>query len=68
MDFNNFGAVTNSLALTGNYSMNSNGRATATLQSSLGTFNVIYYAISGSRVLLIEIDSTQVSAGLFATQ
>ncbi|HEY6271309.1 MAG TPA: hypothetical protein VIX19_04855, partial [Terriglobales bacterium] len=69
MDFNNSGQLLTSLTLTGNYSMSANGRATATLSpSSLGTFNVIFYAASGTRVLFIETDPSQVSAGLFAAQ
>jgi len=68
MDFNNGGLTTSSLALSGNYSMASNGRATGTLTSSLGTFNVILYAANGSKVLFIETDAVQVSAGLVAAQ
>jgi hypothetical protein len=69
MDFNNSGQLLTSLTLTGNYSMSANGRAAGTLSpSSLGTFNIIFYAASGTRVLFIETDPTQVSAGLFAAQ
>jgi hypothetical protein len=68
MDFNNFGLLSTSLTLTGNYSVSANGRATGTLHTSLGTFNIIFYVASGSRVLFIEPDVTQVSAGLLAAQ
>jgi hypothetical protein len=69
LDFNNFGLLSTSLALTGNYTVSANGRATGTLHtSSLGTFSIIFYVASGSRVLFIEPDVTQVSAGLLAAQ
>lgn len=68
MDFNNFGALNNSLTLTGNYSLSANGRGTGTFQNSLGTFDIIFYAASGSKVLFIENDAATVSAGLMVTQ
>jgi hypothetical protein len=68
MDFNNFGLLNSSLTLTGNYSISANGRGTGTLRNSLGTFNVIFYAANGSRVLFIETDPTTVSAGLMVKQ
>ncbi len=68
-DFNDGGALFNSLALKGTYSVSSNGRGTMTLSpSSLGTFNVIFYMASNSRVLFIESDVGQVSVGAFALQ
>lgn len=68
MDFNNFGAVNSSLTLTGNYSFSSNGRGTGTFHNSLGTFSIIFYAASGSKVLFLENDTTTVSAGLMVMQ
>jgi hypothetical protein len=69
LDFNDGGALSNSLALTGTYTMTANGRGTGTLHTStLGTFNVIYYMASGSRVLFMEPDGTQMSVGVFAAQ
>lgn len=68
-DFNDGGALFNSLALHGNYTVSSNGRGTMTLHpSSLGTFNVIFYMASGSRVLFIESDVNQIAVGAFALQ
>ncbi len=68
-DFNDGGATFNSLALNGNYTVNSNGRAVAALRpSSLGTFNVIFYLASGSQVLFIESDQGQVAVGIFVLQ
>jgi hypothetical protein len=70
MDINNFGALFNSLALNGNYAVSANGRGTATLRTSSGNFNIIFYMVSSSRVLFIELDENfgQISAGVFATQ
>jgi hypothetical protein len=71
MDINNFGSLFNSLALSGNYSVGSNGRGTATLKTSVGNFNIIFYMASSSSVVFIEIDesvSGQIAAGVFATQ
>lgn len=68
LDFNNFGLTNTSLTLTGTYSVSANGRATGTLQSSLGTFNVIFYTANGSKILFIEPDVVQVSAGVLVTQ
>jgi hypothetical protein len=68
MDFNNSGATSSSLTLTGNYAISSNGRGTGTLHNSLGTFNLTFYLGSGSKVLFIENDPATVSAGLMATQ
>jgi hypothetical protein len=68
-DFNDGGALFNSLTLNGNYSVSPNGRGTMRLSpSSLGTFNVIFYMASNSRVLFIESDVGQVSVGVFALQ
>ncbi len=68
-DFNDGGNLFNSLALNGNYAVNSNGRALATLRpSTLGTFNVFFYMASDSRVLFIESDVNQVSVGVFVLQ
>jgi hypothetical protein len=68
-DFNDGGGLFNSLALNGTYSANSNGRGTMTLKpSTLGTFNVIFYMTSGSRVLFLEPDTNQVSVGSFSFQ
>jgi hypothetical protein len=70
MDLNNSGTVTTGLALSGSYSFDSSGRSSA----AAGTFNtaargqnVVFYAISSSRVLFVEIDSS-VAVGAFAQQ
>jgi hypothetical protein len=70
MDINSFGALFNSLSLNGNYTVSSNGRGTAALRTSSGTFNLIFYMASNSRVLFVELDETfgQISVGAFAAQ
>lgn len=67
-DFNNEGAINPNLSLNGTYSISANGRGTGTLTSSAGSFSVIYYVVSSSRVLFIEADGLQPSVGVFAQQ
>lgn len=67
-DFNNSGMLNFSLSLNGTYSIGSNGRGTGTLNSSVGSFGVIYYVASSSRVLFIEADGLQPSVGIVAQQ
>jgi hypothetical protein len=61
-DINNGGAVTRDLALTGSYSIASNGRGTLALNSSLGTANFAVYPSSGG-LQMLEVDVTVVSSG-----
>jgi hypothetical protein len=70
MDINNFGALFNSLSLSGNYSVSANGRGVAALRTSSGTFNLTFYVVSSSRVLFVELDENfgQISVGAFASQ
>jgi hypothetical protein len=70
MDINSFGALFNSLALNGNYAVSSNGRGTATLKTSSGNFNIIFYMAGNSQVGFVELDESlgQISAGVFAAQ
>lgn len=70
MDVNNSGATSSSLALSGSYTVNSNGRGTAQLKTSQTTFNLIFYMGSNSQVQFIELDETlgQLSVGNFQAQ
>lgn len=68
VDVNNGGALTPNLALTGNYSIVASGRATGSLHSSFGTQNLIFYAVSNTRVLFIEVDSSLVATGIMQHQ
>lgn len=68
-DFNDGGALFNSLALNGAYTVSPNGRGTMTLSpSTLGAFHIIFYMASNSRVLFIQSDNGQVAVGSFALQ
>lgn len=67
-DFNNGGNLSPNLTLSGSYSVAANGRATGTMQSSLGTQNVIFYVVSSSRSLFIDVDSTLVAVGTLQHQ
>ena len=55
MDINNGGGQT--ILGSSNYSISSNGRGTATIVTSGGTFNFSFYMISASRAKFIETDS-----------
>lgn len=63
IDVNNAGAVSFGQPLTGTYSITSNGRATVPLKTSLGTQNMVFYAVNGTRALFIELDTNLVAAG-----
>jgi len=63
MDLNNGGALTSNLSLTGSYSIASNGRGTGRLNSAFGPQNVVFYAVSNTRVLFIEVDTDVVAVG-----
>ena len=62
-DINNNGAVSQNLGISGNYSVASNGRGTATFVSSVGTFQFIFYLSSGSLLEMLETDTNIVSSG-----
>lgn len=62
-DFNAGGSLSPNLTLTGTYSISANGRGTGTLQSTLGTQNLVYYAVNSTRVLFIDVDSGLVATG-----
>src|SRR6266700_2029988 len=63
VDLNNTGSITFGQALTGDFSVSANGRATMALQTPLGTQNYIVYLVNGSRALFVELDTTVVSVG-----
>lgn len=68
LDLNNNGALSNGLALKSSYTIAANGRGTASLQSSAGTQNIIFYVVSNGRVLLIETDRNPITVGDFEHQ
>lgn len=66
LDYNLSGALWRGLSFQGSYTMAANGRGSATLQNGLGssmTQQVLLYAVSGSKVLFIEVDSGLVAIG-----
>jgi hypothetical protein len=62
-DVNDAGTITNNLTFTGHYNVASNGRGTATVTDSNGTFNFALYVVSSSQIKFIEIDSSAPIAG-----
>lgn len=63
LDLNDGGLLSTGLALNGTYNLAANGRSTGRLVSSFGTENVIYYAVNGTRILFIEVDTNTVAVG-----
>lgn len=63
VDFNNAGSLSLGLALSGTYSLGSNGRGTAKLSSSGGPMNLVLYGVNGSTALFIEVDSGEIAVG-----
>jgi hypothetical protein len=68
LDMNNNGGLSLGLAASGNYALGSNGRGNASLTTSSGRMNFFIYAVSNSRVLFIEADSTAPAVGSFEHQ
>jgi hypothetical protein len=68
VDFNNTGALSLGLALNARYSVGANGRVAATLNSSEGTMNVVFYLVSNSQALTLDLDHTLVAVGSFQHQ
>ena len=63
-DFNDNGAVSTNLALTGSFTVGStNGRGIAALTTTLGTLSFALYVVDGNHLKLVEIDSAPVLAG-----
>jgi hypothetical protein len=65
-DVNSFGTVSNNLAVTGTYSVAASGRGTATLTSSSGTSNLVFYVVSSGQVLILD-DMPEVGLALKQT-
>jgi hypothetical protein len=61
-DFNDGGSVSTAVPFTGTYAMAANGRGALTLNTALGTFNLIIYPSSGG-VLVLEIDNRFLTSG-----
>jgi hypothetical protein len=63
-DENDGGSVVLDQALTGSYSVSSNGRGTAAVSSATLTSNYALYLISGDLVVFVETDSSAIAIGL----
>jgi hypothetical protein len=63
IDVNSSGSITFGQALSGTFSVSSNGRTTATLQSPFGTQNLAVYLVNANRALFVELDGGFVAAG-----
>ncbi len=69
LDINSGGVLTSQVAITsGTYSVNLNGRGTATLVTSGPTLNLAFYMVSASRAKFLETDSSPILAGDSAKQ
>ena len=62
-DVNYYHALSSNLAVSGSYSVGSNGRGTATLTSPLGTSNFSFYVVSAGKILLISTDAFSTLSG-----
>ncbi len=63
IDLNNTGSITFGQPLSGTFAVTPNGRTTLTLQTPLGTQNMVVYLVDGTRALFIELDTNLVAAG-----
>ena len=68
LDLNNNGGLSLGLAASGSYSLSSNGRGNGSISTSAGRMNFLVYAVSNSRVLFIEADSSAPAVGSFEQQ
>lgn len=63
IDLNNTGGITFGQPLTGAFTVSANGRTILTLQTPLGTQNMVMYLVNANRALFIETDTNLVAAG-----
>ncbi|HEY7402319.1 MAG TPA: hypothetical protein VIB39_02270 [Candidatus Angelobacter sp.] len=63
IDVNNAGGVTFGQPLSATFNVASSGRSVVTLQTPLGTQNMVFYAVSGTRAVFIELDTSVVAIG-----
>lgn len=68
VDINNAGSTSTGSSLTANYSLDATGRGPLTFQSFIGQQNMEIYAVSNSRSLFVELDTTTVAAGVIEHQ
>jgi len=63
IDVNNTGGITFGQPLTGTFTTAGNGRFPVVLRTPLGTQNMVFYLVNGSRALFLEVDTNVVSVG-----
>ena len=63
IDQNNAGAISFGQGFSGTFSAASNGRTTMSVQTTLGTQNLVVYMVDGTRALFVEIDPAVIAAG-----
>lgn len=63
IDINNSGGITFGQSMAGTFTANSNGRFALSLQTPLGTQNMIVYLVNGNRALFVEVDPSIIAAG-----
>lgn len=63
IDINNAGGVSFGQSLSAAFNVATSGRSIVTLQTPLGTQNMVFYAVSPTRAIFIELDTTVVAAG-----
>ena len=62
-DINDLGSLSTATSMTGTYVLDSTGHGTITLQSGIGQQDLAVYALGGTRVLFIGIDSGSLTVG-----
>lgn len=62
-DINDLGSLSTATPMTGTYVLDSTGHGTITLQSGIGQQDLAVYALGGTRVLFIGIDSGSLTVG-----
>ncbi len=62
-DLNDSGVAQTSLPLTGSYTVAANGRGTATLVTTAGTFNFAFHVVDGDHLKLVETDLAPAQGG-----
>jgi hypothetical protein len=66
-DVNNSGTISEGLSVSGTYSMASNGRATAAVNTTLGISTFALYP-AGARWMVVELDSATITSGVAELQ
>jgi len=68
IDQNNAGAVQMNVAAGGNYSVDVNGRGTASLTTNAGTLTFVFYFIQAGQAIVQETDSSMEADGMLVTE